>query len=251
MASRIITFLWLSIVSSTSILLFLLALLIKGTTFLFDKKLRILHMFTCFWASIYSWIMPGWRIRIYDKRKIRKDGVYVIVSNHQSQLDILAAFRMFFHFKWVSKIEIFKVPLIGWNMVLNRYIKIKRGDKESAAQMMNDCERTIREGSSVYFFPEGTRSEDGKLKKFKPGAFELAKKMKVNILPIVISGTNIALPKYSIRFQGITRMGIRVLDEIPYEKFEKLSVEETSEMVREIIAKNLALLERQLAEGMK
>jgi 1-acyl-sn-glycerol-3-phosphate acyltransferase len=247
MLSRIITVVWTTIVCTTSVVFFIVALLIKGSTFLFDKKLRVLHMFTCFWAALYTWIMPGWRIRIHDKKKIRRDGVYVVVSNHQSQLDILVAFRMFFHFKWVSKIEIFKVPLIGWNMVLNRYIKITRGVKDSVIRMMADCERTIQEGSSVYFFPEGTRSEDGRLKKFKTGAFELAKKMKVSILPLVISGTNIALPKYSFKYHGVTNIAIKVLDEIPYEKFAHLSIEETAEMVRGIIAKNLTLLEQQLA----
>lgn len=247
MLSKIITVVWLTFVIITSVIFFIIALLIKVLTSLFDKRLRVLHLFTCFWASLYTWVMPGWRIRIHDRKKVRKDGVFVIVSNHQSQLDILVAFNLFIHFKWVSKIEIFKVPLIGWNMVLNRYIKITRGVKDSVIKMMKDCERTIREGSSVYFFPEGTRSEDGTLKKFKTGAFELAKKMRVSILPMVISGTNTALPKYTFKYHGVTNIAMRVLDEIPYEKFAKLSIEETAEMVRGIIAKNLALLERQLA----
>jgi 1-acyl-sn-glycerol-3-phosphate acyltransferase len=246
MLSRIITIVWFTFVVITSIIFFIIALLLRITTPLFDPKLKVLHIFTCFWASLYTWVMPGWRIRTYNRDKINRDSVYVVVSNHQSQLDILVAFRMFFHYKWVSKIEIFKVPLIGWNMVLNRYIKIKRGDKESVKQMMDDCERTIREGSSVYFFPEGTRSPDGVVKKFKTGAFELAKKMKVNILPLVITGTNKALPKYSIRYHGLSKMGIKVLDEIPYAKFADLSIEETAGMVRDYIVKNLAEFQEEI-----
>jgi 1-acyl-sn-glycerol-3-phosphate acyltransferase len=159
----------------------------------------------------------------------------VVVSNHQSLLDILVLFNLFFHFKFVSKIEIFKIPLIGWNMVLNNYIKLKRGDKKSVAQMLADCEKALAGGSSVLIFPEGTRSPDGHIKEFKLGAFILALKMKAPISPVVIAGTNAALPKYSLNFHGRTDIRIRVLAPIPYESFAHLSAEETADMVREVI----------------
>ena len=69
-----------------------------------------------------------------------------MVANHQSLLDILVLFRLFAHFKWVSKIENFRVPLIGWNMSLNRYIQLKRGDKASILQMFEHCRRTLARG---------------------------------------------------------------------------------------------------------
>ena len=98
-----------------------------------------------------------------DARRSRRDVAYVMVANHQSLLDILVLFRLFVHFKWVSKIENFRVPCIGWNMSLNRYIKLRRGDRESVEQMMAACERTLAEGNSIMMFPEGTRSPDGRL----------------------------------------------------------------------------------------
>ena len=67
-----------------------------------------------------------------------------MVANHLSLLDILVLFRLFRHFKWVSKIENFRIPCIGWNMSLNRYIKLRRGDRESIVQMMEACEKTLR-----------------------------------------------------------------------------------------------------------
>ncbi len=163
----------------------------------------------------------------------------MVVSNHQSQLDILVAFRLFFPFKWVSKAEVFKIPFIGWNMILNRYIKLKRGDKESVTQMMIDCEKTISRGSSIYFFPEGTRSYNGMVKEFKTGAFILAHKMKIPVLPVVINGSKNALPKHSLNFHGKHRIGIEVLDEFPYEAFKQLSVEETARKVREMIIEHV------------
>jgi len=235
MINRVVSVLYLIFIALTSIPLFGCAVIIWCLTKPFDKRLIILHQFTSFWATLYIWTMPAWSIKTSGREKIKKDTAYMVVSNHQSQLDILVAFSLFFHFKWVSKAEVFKLPLIGWNMVLNQYIKIKRGDRDSAETMMMQCEASIASGNSVYFFPEGTRSRNGRLKAFKPGAFILAKKMQIPILPIAINGSKNALPKHSINFHGRHPMRIQVLDEIPYKRFENLSVEKTAELARKCI----------------
>ncbi len=196
-------------------------------------------MFSSFWACLYLWIMPAWSLKITGRDKIQRRAQYIIVSNHQSQLDILVAFRLFFPFKWVSKVEVFRLPFIGWNMYLNRYIRLKRGDKESIRQMMRACEQALAGGCSIYFFPEGTRSRTGHLKPFKPGAFILAKQMRVPILPVVIDGTRAALPKYSLNFHGRHRIRLKVLDAIPHSDFADMTVEQLSEAVRARIAAHL------------
>ncbi len=185
-------------------------------------------------------MVPAWKVTKLGREKIDPQKTYVIVSNHQSQLDILVAFGLFIPFKWVSKAEIFTVPLIGWNMVLNEYIPIRRGDKKSTLKMMEACERAIAKGSSVYFFPEGTRSKTGELRSFKPGAFILAHKMQTPILAIAINGTKNALPKYSMNFHGSHTIEIKVIEEIEYETFADWSVEQTAEEVRRRIAAHVA-----------
>jgi len=242
MFNRMVSIVFLIFISLTSIPLFLTALLLRVVTYPFDRRLRLLHLFTCFWASLYTWTMPAWRIRIEGREHVRKDVAYVIASNHQSQLDILVAFRLFFHYKWVSKIEIFRVPLIGWNMMLNRYVPLKRGDKQSIEQMLSQCAVHLAEGSSIFMFPEGTRSPDGEVKAFKLGAFQLAHQKKAPILPIVISGTNKALPKFSMNFTGVQKIYIKIFEEIPYDAFAHLSVQETAEMVRKFIIEKLKVL---------
>ncbi|HOE79860.1 MAG TPA: lysophospholipid acyltransferase family protein [Smithellaceae bacterium] len=249
MLGHFVSALFLIFVSITSIPLFLIALILRLVTYPFDRRLRLLHLFTCFWASIYTWIMPPWRIRIEGREHVRKNATYMVVSNHQSQLDILVAFRLFFHYKWVSKVEMFRIPLIGWNMMLNRYIRLKRGDRKSVEQMLRACEVHLDEGSSVFMFPEGTRSPDGEVKVFKPGAFQLALEKKVPVLPIVISGTNKALPKYSMKFTGVQKIYIKIFEEIPYEAFKNLSVEETAEMVRRFIIDKLNVMNGYTLDG--
>ncbi len=239
MLGRLVGYLFFVVVGATSIPLFLIAILLRVFSYPFDRRLRLLHLFTCFWASLYTWMMPPWRIRIEGRGNVRKNAAYMVVSNHQSQLDILVAFRLFFHFKWVSKVEMFRIPLIGWNMILNRYVRLKRGDKASIEQMLSECEIHLDEGSSIFMFPEGTRSPDGEVKAFKLGAFQLAHQKKVPILPIVISGTNKALPKYSLNFTGVQKIYIKIFEEIPYSAFAGMSVEETAQMVRRFIIEKL------------
>lgn len=232
MQNRLIALAILIFIGLTSIVFFMAALVIWAATVLFDRRLTLLHRFTSLWAVLYLWVVPAWSLAINGREKINRRKTYLIVSNHQSQLDILAAFGLFAHFKWVSKAEIFRLPLIGWNMVLNRYIKLKRGDSDSIREMMQQCEKTLQEGSSVYFFPEGTRSRTGVLKPFKPGAFILAHNNHLPILPVAINGTQNALPKHSLNFHGRHRLRVDVLDEIPYAEIAHLSVDQTAELVR-------------------
>lgn len=229
---------WLFILFS-SLILFPIAVALWLATVLFDRRLVLLHRFTCFWASLYTWLNPAWRVTIEGRDKVRPGVPYVMVANHQSLLDILVLFRLFVHFKWVSKIENFYVPLIGWNMSLNRYIKLRRGDGASIQAMMDACERTIGQGNPVMMFPEGTRSADGRLKSFKHGAFTLAKKARAPLLPIVIDGTSRALPKRGYVLRGRHAIRVRILDEIPYEQFADVPVEALIDDVRGRIATEL------------
>ena len=229
---------WAFLVTS-SLLLFPVAVLIWALTTPFDRRKRWLHQFTCFWASLYTWLNPAWRVHVEGREKIRKEATYVMVANHQSLLDILVLFRLFTHFKWVSKIENFRIPCIGWNMSLNGYVKLRRGDRQSIGEMMSACSRTLDDGSSIMMFPEGTRSPDGRLRAFKHGAFTLAQGGGCPILPILVEGTADALPKRGFVLQGRHSIRIRVLDEIPHEKLLGRPVEEVTAEVRRLFANEL------------
>ena len=223
----------------SSVLLFPVAVVIWAVTAPFDRRRVLLHRFTCFWASLYTWLNPAWPVQVIGREKIRPGVAYVMVANHQSLLDILVLFRLFRHFKWVSKIENFRVPFIGWNMSLNRYIKLRRGDRASIAKMMQACEEALASGSSIMMFPEGTRSMDGRLRPFKPGAFALAQRMAVPLLPIVLEGTGNALPKRGFVLQGRHEIRIRVLEEISRDAIAAAELNELVEGVRDRFALEL------------
>jgi 1-acyl-sn-glycerol-3-phosphate acyltransferase len=220
----------------SSVALFPVAVLVWAVTAPFDRNKRALHLFTCFWASLYTWFNPAWRVHVEGRERIRRDATYVMVANHQSLLDILVLFRLFVHFKWVSKIENFRVPFIGWNMSLNGYVKLRRGDKQSIGEMMSTCARVLDDGSSIMMFPEGTRSPDGRLRAFKHGAFTLAQGSGCPLLPILVEGTADALPKRGFVLQGRHAIRIRILDEIPHAKISDRPVEDVTREVWRIFA---------------
>jgi 1-acyl-sn-glycerol-3-phosphate acyltransferase len=226
-------------VGLSSLLLFPVAVLIYLVTAPFDRRRAVLHRFTSWWASLYTWLNPVWPVRILGRERLHDQGPAVIVANHLSLLDILVMFRLQTHFKWVSKQENFSVPLIGWNMRLCGYIPLRRGTATSVTAMMRACDAALAQGSSIVMFPEGTRSATGRLRGFKPGAFEIARRNGVPIQPLVIRGTGDALPKRGFVLQGHHPISIEVLDPVPPSEVAKLEPEEMMERVRNVIAARL------------
>jgi len=210
--------------------MFPVAVVIWAITLPFDRRKVALHWFTSLWASLYTWISP-WSVEVRGREHIDPARTYVMVANHNSVVDIFVLFRLFAHFKWVSKIENFRIPFIGWNMSLNGYVQLRRGDRESVVKMLARCEELLREGNSIMMFPEGTRSLTGEIKPFKPGAFELAVKTGLPVLPIAVTGTFRALPKHGFRIAK-QRVVVRVLPAVE----PTGSVEALTHDVRERIA---------------
>ena len=216
-----------------------MAVIIWLITVLFDKRLYVLHLYTQIWESFLLFIIPSWKITVIDKNKIDNSKALVFVSNHQSEFDIVVISKLYAHFKWVSKAEVFKTPIIGWNMTLNRYIKLKRGDRRSIIKMIKDSVNTLKTGSSVFIFPEGTRSKTGELRNFSSGAFVIAQRAKVGIQPIAISGTKGIMVKGSWMLNYNANVTVTVLDPIPYETIKNKDASELAKTTREQIAKHV------------
>lgn len=133
-----------------------------------------------------------------SKEEIEAIGPCIYVANHTSNLDpviICACFEG--DLRILAKESLFKVPWLKRILILEKHIKVCRGKNASArnAAIRDNIKQTISEGGSVLFFPEGTRSPDGKLAKFRLGAFFNAIQTNVPIVPIVIKGAYEALPK--------------------------------------------------------
>lgn len=190
------------------------AALIWLVTLPFDRRKVVLHLYSCAWAVFYVRVNPLWKLRTTGREHLPWRGPAVIVANHASLVDILVLFDLFRPFKWVSKHENFKLPFVGWNMSMNDYVSLVRGDRASVARMLEECSGLLAAGNPVLFFPEGTRSRDGQLQAFKDGAFELAVQHNVPLIPVAVHGTGRALPKHGIILREHIDVRVEVLEPI-------------------------------------
>jgi 1-acyl-sn-glycerol-3-phosphate acyltransferase len=119
----------------------------------------------------------------------------VYISNHQSWLDAYALFWIdFVSLKIVLKRELMLIPVVGWALNAIGHIPFNRSNKKSGSNAIKDCVDLLENNASVFLFPEGTRSKDGKLRPFKIGAFKIAVDNNVPIVPITIHGTRAMMP---------------------------------------------------------
>jgi 1-acyl-sn-glycerol-3-phosphate acyltransferase len=208
---RVLSIVFWTVIVVTCPLFFVGALVIWAVTAPFDRRRVILHLYTAAWAVGYVRVNPLWRLRTSGRGLLPWRGAAVLVANHASLIDILVLFDLFRPFKWVSKAEIFRVPVIGWNMRLNGYVPLVRGSGESVRRMMARCGQLLEAGSPVLLFPEGRRTDDGRLQAFKDGAFELAVRHRVPVFPIAVHGTGRALPKHGMVLRDQVDARVRVL----------------------------------------
>ena len=185
----------------------------------FDKYRTVTHWMLSYQAVIISYIIPIWRIRVEGREKAKRGTTYIIISNHQSILDILIINYLRYRFKWISKIENMKRPILGWYLKMADYITVDRGDKESKERMIIESYECLKKGISIMIFPEGTRSPDNQIKFFKRGAFQLAITARKPLLPVLIDGTGGVLPKHGFIFGGFHKITLRVLDPVDPTEF--------------------------------
>jgi 1-acyl-sn-glycerol-3-phosphate acyltransferase len=152
------------------------------------------HVAQVWGRSILS--MSGIRVELKGMDRAGNYRSCIFMCNHQSNYDIPVLLgKLPVQFRWLAKAELFRIPLFGRSMRGAGYISIDRFDRNSAFQSLDKAAATIKQGTSVMIFPEGTRSTDGKLLPFKKGGFVLAVDAGVPIVPIVISGTHDIMPK--------------------------------------------------------
>jgi len=140
----------------------------------------------------------------------------VIMSNHQSLLDIAALIRTLpVDFRFVAKKELVRVPFFGWALWASGQIIIDRQDRTRSVASLRRAAERIRSGINVIIFPEGTRSPDGTLQPFKSGGFHLAIQAGAPILPATVSGSHRVSSKGSLRVEHGSRIKIYYGEPIP------------------------------------
>ncbi|MEN8373907.1 MAG: lysophospholipid acyltransferase family protein [Gemmatimonadota bacterium] len=158
-------------------------------------------------AAFYPWAARTWsrwilkatgvRLTVHGLEHLVLDRPQIVISNHQSWYDVFAisaSMPKAFHF--VAKKELERIPLFGRAWKVAGHISLDRSDRQAAIRSLDAAaERMAREEAAVVIFPEGTRSPDGRMLPFKKGAFMLAKKSGVELLPAAVSGSREVMPK--------------------------------------------------------
>ena len=160
---------------------------------------------------LHQWLNPMWKFKTSGQLPANKRNPYVMVSNHESFVDMLLLSHLKMEMKYLSKESILRIPLVGWMMKMSGDVSLLRGDRSSGAAALIVCEKWLKRKMSVMIFPEGTRSFDGEMRSFKDGAFVLAIRTQTPMLPVVVHGTRSALRKSDWRM-GDTKAEVRVLE---------------------------------------
>ena len=164
----------------------------------FDRGGKMQHWCARLWSRMILRTV-GARIRVYGKDRLAPGGCYVFMANHASLLDIPALFaHLPYQFHIMAKKELFYTPFLGWHLRAAGHFAIDRGDGRKTARSIRRVVLALRKGRSLAVFPEGTRSADGGLKEFKPGAFKIALRAGASIVPVTIRGAHELLPKGSL-----------------------------------------------------
>jgi 1-acyl-sn-glycerol-3-phosphate acyltransferase len=169
------------------------------------------------WARSLA-AVSGAKVTVEGLERIDPAGKYVFASNHLSYMDtpvVLSSIPV--QFRFLAKEGLFRIPLLGTHLKRAGHIPVPREDPRAAVRTLSRAADIIREhGISVLIFPEGGRSRDGALGRFKDGAAYIAIKAQVPVVPLALSGTRELLPFGSGVFHS-GRVRLRIGEPIPTE----------------------------------
>ncbi len=183
---------------------------------------------------------PSWRVRMAGVRIENPRRPYVVVANHQSILDIPMLALIPMECKWIAKEPLFRIPVLGWMMRMARDIPLDRSSTRSGVKALQAARNVLDAKCSVMIFPEGTRSEDRRVYDFNDGAFMLAIKDQLPVLPLAIEGASDCMPKHSWIFGDPHEIKIEILPPVETTGMSKEDLPALRDRVRGDIIRQIA-----------
>ena len=234
-----LTLLYYFVCLVVAIVLYVASFIALVVCYPFDKKRVVVHILSRWITNTIFGLSPLMKREVIGVENIDPNERYVMVLNHNSMVDILAPYKLPLIFKWVSKKEVYKIPIVGRLLLFHGDIVINRASAKEAMQLVHDKGKEwLSKGASVAIFPEGTRSKDGEIHNFKAGAFILAKDAGVPILPIVLDGTTTLTKRGWVNWRN--KVTIRVLPPISAADVEARSMKEVMAEVHDKMVDTLA-----------
>lgn len=147
------------------------------------------------WARCFA-MLSLVRVTVRGRENISRDKSYMFVSNHQGAYDIFAIYGYLNHnFKWMMKKSLENIPMVGLACKAAGHIFVDRSSPGAIRHTIQTAESRLRDGMSLVVFPEGARTYNGKMRKFKKGAFYLAMEFGLPIVPVTIDGSFDIMPR--------------------------------------------------------
>lgn len=211
----------------------------------FDKKRFVVHKLSKWLTDSFFGFGLVMKRKVEGLENLDPKGTYVMVLNHNSMVDILSIYNLPLVFKWVSKREVYRIPIVGRLLLAHGDIVINRASTKEAMQLVHTRgKQWLAKGASVAIFPEGTRSKDGEIHNFKAGAFILAKDAEVPILPIVLDGTDRVVRK-GFFMNWSNRITIKILPPVSKQDVVERPIKEVMAEVHDNMVNALAEIRKQ------
>ena len=206
----------------------------------FDKKRVVVHTLSKWITDVVFGLPIFMKREVIGLENIDPRKAYVMVLNHNSMVDILSIYNLPLIFKWVSKKEVYRIPIVGQLLFAHGDIVINRASAKEAMQLVHTRGlEWLKKDACVSIFPEGTRSKDGEIHNFKAGAFVLAKDAGVPILPIVLDGTN-TMVRNGWLMNWRNKITIRILPPVSAEDVVNRDIKDVMTEVRDNMVATLA-----------
>ena len=206
----------------------------------FDKKRVVVHTLSKWITDVIFGLPIFMKREVIGLENIDPRKAFVMVLNHNSMVDIISIYNLPLIFKWVSKKEVYRIPIVGQLLFAHGDIVINRASAKEAMQLVHTRGlEWLKKGASVSIFPEGTRSKDGEIHNFKAGAFVLAKDAGVPILPIVLDGTN-TMVRNGWLMNWRNKITIRILPPVSAEDVVNRDIKDVMTEVRDNMVATLA-----------
>jgi 1-acyl-sn-glycerol-3-phosphate acyltransferase len=184
-----------------SVLVTAIIAVVAFVTLPFNRNEKLYHRVGRVWSRLLLRIC-GVRVELHGAEHCAHGSSVIYAANHASMFDIPVVIGAVpDDIRLVYKKELERIPVFGWGLKYGSYIGIDRGRGTEARKSLEEAVEKIRRGASVLLFVEGTRTPDGKLQQFKRGAFNLAARSGVPVIPLTINGTYAIVPKHSLRLR--------------------------------------------------
>lgn len=235
-----LSLLYYLVVIAVALVLYVASFIALVVCYPFDRKRVVVHTLSKWITDTIFGLPPFMKREVIGIENIDPKKAYVMTLNHNSMADIITIYNLPLVFKWVSKKEVYRIPIVGRLLYAHGDIVINRASAKEAMQLVHERGKEwLAKGASVAIFPEGTRSKDGEIHNFKAGAFLLAKDAGAPILPIVLNNTNKMMRKGWL-MNWRNHITIKILPPISAEEVAERSVKEVMADVHSSMTEALA-----------